>query len=206
VRAADAESEELRGRVRRLRQDLDAIALLEEARLFGGIRGGHSASDRSEEEARYRKAFQGYGIDAEHGDAEAAARLRGSAIRGWLVAGLDDWARVKPPEGAEEAGRLTRLAGLADEDPWRRRLREAATRDRWDEVRRLADADEAAQQPAATLVLLAQALLKAGAPQQALAVLRRGQKRHPGDFWLNYALGRTCLAVKPARAEEAVHF
>jgi superkiller protein 3 len=60
--------------------------------------------------------------------------------------------------------------------------------------------------PVASVQLLALALERSGAVKDAEAVLRRGQRRHPNDVWLNHALGRLLhKKAEPDRAE-AVRF
>jgi tetratricopeptide (TPR) repeat protein len=58
--------------------------------------------------------------------------------------------------------------------------------------------------PAVNLDLLGSALRDAGDPQAAEGVLRRAQRRLPGDVWLNYNLAQ-CLE-KLARREEAIRY
>ena len=37
-------------------------------------------------------------------------------------------------------------------------------------------------------------------------MLRRGRERFPGDFWVNFELANTCLAVTPLLPDEAVRY
>src|SRR5438270_763889 len=72
--------------------------------------------------------------------------------------------------------------------------------------RRLADHAAAPAQPVSTLVQLGDALGEAGAPAGAVDVLRRAQRRHPGDFWVNHELASWLLRAPPPRWDEAVRF
>src|SRR5262249_4859528 len=119
---------ELDGRVKQLRQDLQMLKRLEEARLQAAA-GGKEGWDLTGVDRVYTETFQGYGLDVAFPDADKAAeQVRTSAIRLHLVAALDDWAiwrnRLKKGSGDPQAA----VAGRADDDPWRRRLRQAIGR------------------------------------------------------------------------------
>src|SRR5262249_2543518 len=58
----------------------------------------------------------------------------------------------------------------------------------------------------ATLLLLSDQLFGAGAPEAAEALLRQGQRQHPGDFWLNHRLAFHLQYLKPPRLDEALGF
>jgi tetratricopeptide (TPR) repeat protein len=82
---------ELRARVRQARLDADMVAELEAIRLESseGLKGKF---DYAAAEARYAPAFARYGISVDAlSPAEAAARVRESAVREELLAGLDYW-------------------------------------------------------------------------------------------------------------------
>jgi Flp pilus assembly protein TadD len=55
-----------------------------------------------------------------------------------------------------------------------------------------------------SLDLLGRALHGAGDPTEAEAVLRRAQRRHPDDVWINYDLPRALEAL--ARRAEAIRY
>src|SRR5207247_2016203 len=57
-----------------------------------------------------------------------------------------------------------------------------------------------------TLARLGEALREAGASEAAVALLRRAQQWHPGDFWLNHELAFTLMYSQPPRPREAVRF
>jgi tetratricopeptide (TPR) repeat protein len=69
---------------------------------------------------------------------------------------------------------------------------------------RLAGDLEVETLPAVALQRLARDLAWLYEPAAAERVLRAGQERFPGDFWLNYNLGDLLLKGQPPRAEEAV--
>ena len=72
----------------------------------------------------YQRAFADNGLDVAKLPAEHIARqIRTFIIRTHLVVALDHWAYVKErlPKGDGEP--LRAIARLADDDPWRQRLR-----------------------------------------------------------------------------------
>jgi tetratricopeptide (TPR) repeat protein len=184
----------LRERLARLRKDVEVVARLEEVRLAPADGKGKAA-------ALYAEAFRAYGLDIPKMKAEEAGRsLRASAVRRELLAALDAWAMAKPDLRA-----LGAAADAADDDPWRKRLRSAAREKDRKALAALARGAEAAGQPSPVLVLLARALSQVGLRDEAVKVLRRGQERHPGDFWLNYELG-LLLARPGGKRDEATGY
>jgi tetratricopeptide (TPR) repeat protein len=163
---------------------------------------GSGKFDPAGAEQHYAEAFRTYGIDV--GGPGAAARLRASGIREALLAGLDNWMRVKPQ--AERAA-LRVLADTAADNPWRRSCRAALLAGNYKKLRELAALPEALGQPPGILVWLGDALGDAGRVDEAVELLRRTQQRHPGDFWINFQLGSRLLwDVRPPRPAEAAGF
>jgi serine/threonine protein kinase/tetratricopeptide (TPR) repeat protein len=183
-------------RVRRWRTDLDFVGLLEELRLGQpAVRGEQfdaPAADRA-----YREAFRGYGLDVEALEPEEAARrVRASAVRGWLAAGLDDWVFLRWNRRFPGWERLLDVARRADPDPWRDRLRDAFQRQDPKALEALARDPNATAQPTDSLLLLVWGLCRDGGGAQAAGVLRPAQRQHPDDFLINYMLAYSLLAQK----------
>jgi tetratricopeptide (TPR) repeat protein len=195
----------LRGQVEHRRQEVDLVALLEEARLLRATSGAQEYDYASADQA-YARAFAGYGLDCKALTAEeAAARIGASAIHGKILAGLDDWALVKEHLQAGSGKALLTVARLADCDPWRQQLRDArVTRDQ-KALRRLAESSGVLDQPPANLEQLSAALSRAGDWAVAARLLRQALQRHPTDFWLNFDLAY-CLTQDPATQSEALGF
>jgi Flp pilus assembly protein TadD len=204
-------------RVAALRRDLDEeekdrrmIARLEGIRLrlaeAKEERFETRAAVRHREGVRVADAFREYGVDVEALPvAEAARRVRGSKAHEALLAALDHWAWHR----GEDSGRarLWAVADGADDNPWRRDLRQAARRKDLARLRELAGDARALKQPPAVLGLLGKALLLAGLPEEAAVFLRHAQGRHPGDFWLNHDLAFVLSAkLRPPRAAEALGY
>jgi tetratricopeptide (TPR) repeat protein len=205
-------STKLRERLMQARGNAIMAAKLEEIRLRLST---DPTKTRDTAAPLYAEAFRSYfSIDLLVLEPEeAAARVGNSAIRETLVAYLHDWHYWT--FDADRA-KLRAVLDRADDDPWRRSFREAvAVRD----TRRmavLAASQEALAEPPLVLSGLGGVLLSDGHREEALALLREAQHRHPEDFWLNYLLGqyweknrpdvavgyfRAALAIRP-RSDE----
>jgi serine/threonine protein kinase/tetratricopeptide (TPR) repeat protein len=196
----DAGARGREGRLRQAQDDLELAARLERNAIerIDPFRG---KSRYPAVAAAYAAAFRGAGLAAadEAADAEAVATsIRGSAIREPLVAALDDWAVVTAD--ARLRARLLEIARRADPDPgWRDRVRDPAVRGDHPALERLAAealGASGAEQPPQLLMTLA-ALLEEVEGDPA-PLLRAVQRRRPGDFWLNYALGQALVTTRPA--------
>jgi serine/threonine-protein kinase len=159
-------------------------------------------------------AFQDYRIDVDRlQPPDAGARIAAAPIVVELVNALDQWAfirRVLAPRDAPGARHLTAVAKAADPDPWRCRLRDALDLESADRERaRTAFEELAATAPEdarhrESLSRLAFALGRLGKKETATALLRRAQRAHPDDFWINYDLARSLMGT--GRPDEAARF
>ncbi len=197
-------SDDLRGRARQVRADLEMVALLEEAAVEETqVRDGKFDSEGAD--AAYAAAFRDYGIDFEVLPPEAAARrIRESAVHDPLVAGLDHWCVAADPNSANR-DRLFAAANLADPDPWRVQFRDAIRgRDRA-EVGRLVESAGAASVPRETAILLSQTPF-VPARSAEISALRIVQQRFPDEFSINDHMGQALRVTRPPQTEEAVGF
>jgi serine/threonine-protein kinase len=190
----------LSGRLHQARADARLVADLEDIRLrLAEGRKGPEALARTGDRL-YAAAFRRYGIDlTELGPAEAAARIRQSAIRETLLAFLHDWLCYWA--SGPDRDRLGAVVDRADDDAWRRRLRESMVGP-YDAGKReaLLAAPEALAQPPVVLAVLARATTYSPQEEQARAVLGEAQQRHPEDFWTNFLLGGFLLQGRPQEA------
>jgi tetratricopeptide (TPR) repeat protein len=212
---------EVRWRGEQLRRDVRMLAELDEIRLRQAESKEGAMFDAVGTAARYAATFTAYGIDVAALDpTQAAARIRGSAIREALVAGLDGWMQVKPDgldppeqqrmfrqevEHADRA-RLRAVADAADDSAWRRAFRAAALAKDARELKALAGQAKALDQPPGVLAGLGSVLADTGLWKEAEAILRQAQQRHPGDFWINYNLGHLLHFCPTPRNTEAVGY
>ena len=196
-------SEDLAGRVSKVRADVDMAARLEGIRLEqAAVKDGNF--DQAGADSRYRDAFRDYGLDVTALDADAAAeRIRASVIEGQLLAALDDWLAVK---GGPPDARLLAVLRRVDADPWRGRFRDAFERGDRKALTDLARGPAALAQPPATVVLLGAALAGIGERPLAVDVLRSAQQQQPNDFWINHQLALNLSVLKPSRPGEAVGY
>src|SRR5207248_4805179 len=131
-----------------------------------------------------------------------------------MVDALDQWAFIRrvllAPRDAPGARRLTAVTKAADPDPWRCRLRDALDLESTDrEQARAAFEELAATAPQdalhrESLSRLAFALGRLGKNETATSLLRRAQRAHPDDFWINYDLARSLMGT--GRPDEAARF
>jgi serine/threonine protein kinase/tetratricopeptide (TPR) repeat protein len=180
----------LRAQVEQLRRDRDMLAQLEEARM-----GRAENPLLPETERSYVAAFVGYGLDVTTLSHEKAAdRVRASSVCDRLIVALDDWALVRH-QLKQTDGELREVANLADDDPWRRRLRAVVEHRDRAALEGLAGEDETSGQPPANMLLLARALTNAGSWAAAERLLRGAQAGRPGDVGTNFDLA-DCLLLK----------
>jgi tetratricopeptide (TPR) repeat protein len=212
--------EGLRQRVRERLDDLNMVDRLEQIRLeqyrwkwgTSPTKRGTSASHlyRPQADPAYARAFRDFGIDVAVLSAEeAAGRIRARDIRVELAAALDDWAwvcQVYREEGDMTWRELLALARAADPDEVRNRLRDAWERNDAEALKGLAAPGMAGKLPPSTLVLLGKSLAKLGAYEQAVTVLEEGQRRHPGNFWVNFGLAEDLHHLGPTHLEDAVRY
>jgi serine/threonine protein kinase/Flp pilus assembly protein TadD len=201
----------LRRQADELARDVEMGQRLEGARVRPAIDRDPGAAD-----AAYADAFRWYGLDVDHVDpAEAAERIRASAIAGQLVAALDGWALVGPPGPDRKRTIRLAIARAADPDVLRNLLRDAfegKERDAFEgkelgALRRLVALRDDEDVPPATAVHLAN-LVRAhpAARPWAILLLRHVWQRHPADFWVNYELGYAYLSSQPPQVEEGIRF
>jgi tetratricopeptide (TPR) repeat protein len=202
-------SEGLRRRVQERVADLEMVDRLEQIRLQrAAVKEGHF--DTAQADPAYAQAFADYGIELTAlGAEEAAGRLRSRGIRVELAAALDDWAevcRITRDKADTTWKDLLGLARAADPDELRNRLRDALEGRDVQALKRLAAAGGVAELPPSTLVLLANNLGQTDAVEEAVALLRQAQRRHPGDFWVNHDLAEWLSKLGPGHQEEVVRY
>jgi tetratricopeptide (TPR) repeat protein len=202
--AGGALGPEVRRRAEQLRRDVRMLAELDEIRLKRADGRGTSMFDSAGAAKQYEAAFAAYGIDvATLEPSQAATRVRDSAIREALLGGLNGWMQADP---ATDRTWLRAVADGADDSSWRRAFREAALARDATRLQTLAGQAEALAQPPDALGLMGSVLEAAGLPNEAEAVLRQAQARHPGDFWINYNLGHVLLFGPSPHPDEAVGY
>jgi tetratricopeptide (TPR) repeat protein len=191
-----------------LLDDLTMVDRLEEIRLEQSqIVDGHF--DIAGADAAYAQVFRDYGVDVEALGPEAAAWIRTRSIAVELAVALDDWAMARLLGKGKDDGswkQLLLIARVADPNPLRTRVRQALETRSKDALEQLANTVAGADLPATTLDLVGKALRDLGASAQAIALLREGQRRYPGDFWLNQNLALLLKMAKPPQSQEAIRF
>ncbi len=210
----------LRDRVRAVLAGIErerdlADAAEKDRRMVERLAGIHNDlgvhGDDRQADAEYLAAFRGYGVDVDALDpADAGARLSASPVAAQLANALDQWAfirRMRRQRDAAGSQRLVAIAKAADPDPWRNKLRDTLGRQdvhpvkKLDTLIRLAGTAIVERLPEASVTRLAFSLATAGKRDIAVGLLRRAQRAHPDDFWVNADLGRELLiSGKPDQA------
>jgi tetratricopeptide (TPR) repeat protein len=198
---------ELQQRVRELLDDLAMVERLEKIRLDQSqVADNHF--DLAAADSAYAQAFRDYGADVEALGLEAVAWIRTRSIAVELAAALDNWAMARRQGRGKVDGtwkRLLALARAADADALRTRVRQALETEDQTAVQVVAREAES-HLSATTLDLVGRALQDRGASTPALALLREGQRRYPGDFWLNHDLAYVLMQGKSPQLHEAIRF
>jgi serine/threonine-protein kinase len=186
---------DLRRRVEQMRADVHLVRRLDAARFKLIRMQGEGQYDFASAEREFEGAFRDAGLgNALEESAVVARRIRRSALREQVVAGLDGWALVTGNR-ARRAWLLA-VARQADPDRWRSRFRDPAVWGNRTALERLAREAEAKVKalPPELLVVLAGVLqAREGDP---VPLLTAAQARHPGDFWLNLILANALMREK----------
>jgi tetratricopeptide (TPR) repeat protein len=203
--------EALRQQVHRRLADQELLDRLENVRLEKQTAVKDGRFDWEGADELYGQAFQDAGLGVENLPVEETAkRFRRSTVAAELAAVLDHWAMVRRnARAADDTSwrHLLRLARLADPDAGRTQVREALQRRDSQALRAVAASEEVFRLPVATLCVLGYAFLaEKDLRGQAEAFLRKAQRRHPDDFWLNHILFMHFRAMQPSQREEAVRF
>jgi tetratricopeptide (TPR) repeat protein/tRNA A-37 threonylcarbamoyl transferase component Bud32 len=153
----------------------------------------------------FAPTFRKYGIDVERlPDAKAAALLGASAIKGDLLAALDEWALRRKDEAGKK--RLTRIAQAVEgkAGSFGHRLRQARLAGNTAELKQLAHQADVQRLPPATLVHLAEALEQRGERSTAVRLLNAARVHYAGDFWVNHDLGNYLWGAEPLPSEQVI--
>jgi serine/threonine-protein kinase len=186
----DKGPQDLKDRLTRTQMELDLVKRLDDVRLKKATviddKFDLAGADRG-----YEEAFRAAGMGEVGGDAAAAADwVRAKTVREVLVAALGDWAFCA---GRQRRAWLLEVARLAAPDPsWRDGVLDPAA---WDDAAVLArrvSGEQAMKQLPQLLTVLGVRLRG----KEAEELLKGAWERHPGDCWINLALGNALLEGK----------
>jgi serine/threonine-protein kinase len=212
-RLGERESAELRPLLDQGARDLDLAARLDALRLHSADTvGGYLDAGKEYEEA-FREAGLGQvGVPPEG----VATRIAASNIQKALVAALDHWS-IRATDPGRRAWVLE-VARQADPGAtgWRARARDPGLRKDGAGFARLVATAPVDEESVSLLLALEQQLQSGPHRAEQVPFLKRVQKAHPGDFWVNARLGivlyhlvkfeeaigyfRAALAVRPSAA------
>jgi tetratricopeptide (TPR) repeat protein len=121
-----------------------------------------------------------------------------------LALALDEWAALETDEGRRRS--LGRLAGKIDPDEWRIGLRSLLVKPDRRQLIHLAESANIDALAPQSAVLLGRALHRAGAYNEAAALMKRCQWRHPADYWVNRELAYLLTETSPPNNGEAIRY
>jgi tetratricopeptide (TPR) repeat protein/tRNA A-37 threonylcarbamoyl transferase component Bud32 len=188
---AEADLEEFRRRVAeaaaalaRDRDDAELLAAIEEIRFTDRI-------DPQSFDANMMTVFRERGVDLSVLDAEAAAamlRERSNAVL--LAHHILDWGLANRSALVEVGSwkKLVEISRLTDPDPARNAVRTAAVDRDVDALRRIAASPEAFELASPVLLTIMREMFVGGDLVNGVAFLRRVQREHPDDIWVNLFL------------------
>ena len=169
--------------------------------------------DGSATDAAYGDAFRNAGLDMVNLAPRRRGRASGLGRRPWRFYwwGRSMTGRLSAASGGKtlpDRRDCVRPPKVADPYKWRNELRAALDKSdkgaRLTELQTLASTAKFDELGAVSLHLLGTGLHDAGDKVRAESVLRAAQLRHPGDVWVNYALGRVLEVL--SHRDEAMRF
>ena len=180
----------LRERMSQAKRDLSLVMKLDAIRLKR-LTHGELAFYKEQANRDYAEAFRQSGLGtAKDPPTSLATTINASAVRGAIVAAVHDWAVC----AAHEAERdwLLEVARQADPDPdgWRDRILDSAA---WDDPAALAELAQTVPETLSMSLLLALGERLKAVGGDAPSFLKRVQREHPADFWVNLILGNALL-------------
>jgi serine/threonine protein kinase len=191
----------------------DMLSQLESARAEGSNLNVHDPGtdfDYRATTAAYRRAFELYGIDLQSSSRETAVRLiRASTIHDDLVASIDHWASLESDSQTRDA--LLAIARDADPDVTRSNIRGAIAINNGELILGPADDTDIVDQPAATILVLENALLRQAMRSptdrnKILLFFKRARDSHPSDLWINHGIGHAYMHASPPQLDLAVQY
>jgi serine/threonine protein kinase/Tfp pilus assembly protein PilF len=196
------------------RRDLQFVARLEDIRtqLAANVvmQEASFTFDYSQANSNYSRAFERERIALSRLTAEKAAeQIRQRSVAVELAAALDHWSSVAKEAGSKDSARWKHLlvvARLADPDPLRSKLRAALENKDTKTLIELAHQHKVEDLDAITITVFGQALRDQEATEEAITLLRAGQRQHRTDFWISFDLASQLSHQKPARNQEAIRF
>jgi serine/threonine-protein kinase len=190
-RLGDGGSAELRRLLEQGERDLEVASRLGAIRL-----NAFESAD-----GQYEETFREFGQVPEDTDA-VAARIEASNIGNALVAALDHWSvRASDPRRWRWVLEVARKADSAPTS-WRARARDPDVRKDAVALAQLVATAPIAEESVSLLLALEQQLSLTSPEREPF--LKRLQRAHPGDFWVNFRLGSVLYYL--GKPEEAIGY
>jgi tetratricopeptide (TPR) repeat protein len=201
--------------VQRALAEAELVGRLEKVRLRAAARTGRAFA-RARADREFESEFRSAGLGGPDEPAEAVAeRVRASGVRAALVSALDAWAMTTKDRRRRDWAQAV-ARGADQGDDWGRRLRAS-----WGDPAALKVLAREAPLDRLSPHLLATLADALGNLPDSAALLRKAQRRYPGDFWLAFFLAlrlkeegqpaeaagffRAALAARPDTPAVLVH-
>ncbi len=150
--------------------------------------------DMSQADREYRAAFEEGGLGTINEPPETVAgRVRASAVRGAILAALDDWVSCVRDDRRRWMFEVARRSDDGPESAWQHRARQPEV---WKNPSALAELARVAPRDARFIPLqltIARQLMALN-ERDGLGLLRQVQAAHPNDFWVAFSLGEVLAA------------
>ena len=156
---------------------------------------------------KYEQAFIDFGLRPyDEPASQAAARLKGfpKGAKFLFFIALSRCSEVQ--SAAEEAKWWLQVEACLDDDPWRKRVRQAIELNDHKELVQCVFSFNISQQPPILLLRISRRLFSDGHPDLAEQILRRAQLAHPNDFWLNHDLATMLTEQTPPQLNDAIRY
>jgi serine/threonine-protein kinase len=189
--------------------DLELLVQLERIRMgITALNDDHIDTDLGDR--LYAEAFRAFGVDVDAlPPKEVVERIRRTTVAVELVEVLDDWAirrQIRKHRADTSWQHLLQVARSADANREPSRVRDIVEHGDRQALLDMAAVVDISRLHPATLAMLGASLRKVGADEQALMLLRKAQRSHAHDFWINHDLAMLLQFSRPPQYEEAVRF
>jgi serine/threonine protein kinase/tetratricopeptide (TPR) repeat protein len=196
--------------VRQVRAALDQAQ--KEARLLASVEQAfmlpYVAPGGSFQHTAYMQALREYGLDIRTQQPEALATAIGRArpaVQRRILDCLDEWG-IREKDKAMHT-HVRRIAEVADNDPWRKRLRRAMAERDAAAIKQFAKEAQGTTLPPRSFVVLSYAVNAWVGRADAAVLLREARRQHPADFEIVFRLSQYLYDLQhpdPALLEESI--
>jgi tRNA A-37 threonylcarbamoyl transferase component Bud32 len=203
----NGDADELRPTLAAARAELEFMREVDDIR-YKTTTFNFAVDNRLDAEARYKRAFQNYGIDPldEAATPTTVDKILNSPIREEVLDALQDWAwegnlaKSNAGEGERFMTRLLRVAWLVDQSEWKARYYRFLEKPDLEAGRKLIDEADVHRLTPGFVVFVAKAMEVHNLDSRPL--LARARAARPDNFHLNFALARHHILWRVGELED----